>query len=204
MTLLINTTQSRQDRLAQWVSTLFHPFPLSVLTLAVVIYLDGASFWDAIKWTVIGFGIVILPLAIYLIVNVRSGRYSDLSISIREQRHTIYIVAAVCFTILVLIFIWFEAPAIALACLYAALATIAIAAVINGLATKISLHAVAVAGCAAALFWVSPPLGLFLAAAGIAVSWSRMRLNHHTLPQILLGWGVASGSVFAVFSIYLQ
>lgn len=195
--------EAGQDQLARLLSNVFHPFLVSLITLILVIYLDGAALLDAIKWTVIGFGIVIVPLTLYLVFNVRRGHYSDWSISIREQRHNIYILAGVCFVILVLTFIWAGAPAIALACLYAALPTVAMAAVINRLVTKISLHAVAMAGCAAALFWVSPPLGLLLALAGIAVSWARMRLKHHTLAQILLGWGAAAGSVFVVFGVYL-
>lgn len=192
-----------QDRLARLLSHVFHPFLVSLITLILVIYLDGTAFLDAIKWTVIGFGIVILPLTIYLIINVRHGRYSDWSISIREQRHTIYILAGICFVILILVFIWAGAPAVALACLYAALPAVATAAVINRLVTKISLHAMAVAGCAAALYWVLPLPGMLLALAGVGVSWARMRLKHHTLAQILLGWGVAAGSVFIVFGLVL-
>lgn len=203
MTTSTKAEQTDQDRLARLFSNVFHPFFVSLITLILVIYLDGVTLLDAIKWTVIGFGIVILPLTVYLIVNVRRGHYSDWSISIREQRFNIYILAGVCFVILVLTFIWAGAPAIALACLFAALATVVIAAVINRTVTKISLHAVAMAGCVAALFWVSPLLGLLLAVAGIAVSWSRMHLKHHTLLQILLGWGVAIGSVFVVFNLYL-
>lgn len=194
---------SSQDRLARLVSNVFHPFLVSVVTLVLAIYLDGATLWEAIKWTAVGFGIVIVPLTLFLVVNVRRGHYSDWSISIREQRHSIYILAGVCFVILVLTFIWAGAPAIALACLYAALATVVIAAVINRTVTKISLHSVAMAGCAAALFWVSPPLGLFLALGALAVGWARMRLKHHTVAQVLLGWGVAAGSVLVVFSLYL-
>lgn len=194
---------SSQDRLARLVSNVFHPFLVSVVTLVLVIYLDGATLWEAIKWTAVGFGIVIVPLTLFLIVNVRRGHYSDWSISIREQRHSIYILAGICFVILVLTFIRAGAPAISLACLYAALTTVVIAAVINRTVTKISLHSVAMAGCAAALFWVSPPLGLFLALGALAVGWARMRLKHHTVAQVLLGWGLAAGSVLVVFSLYL-
>ena len=88
-------TEVGQDRLARLLSNVFHPFLVSLITLILVIYLDGTAFLDAIKWTVIGFGIVILPLTIYLIINVRRGRYSDWSISIREQRHTIYVLAGI-------------------------------------------------------------------------------------------------------------
>ncbi len=203
MTSPTRVDQSSRDRLAHLLSNVFHPFLVSLVTLVLVIYLDGTPLLDAIKWTAVGFGIVILPLTLYLIFNVRRGHYSDWSISIREQRHTIYLITAVCFIILVTVFIWAGAPSIALACLYAALPTTVLAGAINRLVTKISLHAVAMAGCAAALFWVSPLLGLLLTLAGIAVSWARMRLKHHTLTQILLGWGVAAGSVFIVFSLYL-
>lgn len=203
MTLPTGVQAAGRNRLARLLSNLFHPFLVSVATLALVIYLDGATLLQAIQWTAVGFGIVILPLTLYLAINVRRGRYSDWSISIREQRYGIYAVAGICFVILVLTFVWAGAPAIALACLAAALATVLVAAVINRLVTKISLHSVAMAGCAAALFWVSPPLGLFLAAAALAVGWARMRLKHHTLTQILLGWGLAAGSVIVVFSLYL-
>ncbi len=193
----------KQDKLAKMLSNIFHPFLISLVTLVLVIYLDGTALVDAIRWTVAGFGIVILPLAIYLIINVRRGRYSDWSISIREQRYNIYILAGICFIVLVLIFILGDAPGIALACLYAALGTTIVAAIINRLATKVSLHAVAMAGCAAALFWVAPPLGLFLGFASLLVGWARMRLKHHTFVQILLGWGVSIASVVVVFNLYL-
>lgn len=199
----LTKANTSQEKLARLLSNVFHPFLVSLATLILVIYLDGATFLDAVKWTAVGFGIVILPLALYLAANVRHGRYSDWSISIREQRHTIYVLAGICFVILVLVFIWAGAPAVALACLYAALPTVVIAAAINRLMTKISLHAAAVAGCAAALYWVSPPSGMLLALAGIGVSWARMYLKHHTLAQILLGWGTAAGSVFIVFGLAL-
>ncbi|MFQ5433943.1 MAG: hypothetical protein ACE5FD_03620 [Anaerolineae bacterium] len=41
---------SGRDRLAQLLSNIFHPFLVSVVTLALVIYLDGATLLDAIKW----------------------------------------------------------------------------------------------------------------------------------------------------------
>ena len=194
---------SGRDRLAQLLSNVFHPFLVSLATLVLVIYLDGAPLLDAIKWTAVGFGIVILPVTLYLIFNVRRGHYSDWSISIREQRHTIYLITAVCFIILVTVFIWAGAPPVALACLYAALPTTILAGAVNRLVTKVSLHSVAMAGCAAALFWVSPPLGLFLAAAALAVGWARVQLKRHTIPQVLLGWGIAAGSVIVVFGLYL-
>jgi membrane-associated phospholipid phosphatase len=194
---------SRRNQLARALSAVFHPFVVSVTAMALVIYLDGATLAGAFLWTAVGFIIAILPLTVFLVVNVRRGLYSDWSISVREQRYNIYTLAAVCFALLVLTFIWTGAPAIALACLYAALTTLLIAAAINRFLSKVSLHSVAVAGCAAALFWVSLPLGLLLAGVAAAVGWARIELEHHTLPQVLVGWGIAVGSVLLVFNGYL-
>lgn len=198
---LIKTEQSNRQRFAEFVSNAFHPFAVSVVTLILVIYLDGSTWWDAIKWTAVGFGIVILPLTLFLAVNVRRGHYSDWSISIREQRHTIYFLAGVCFVVLIQVFIWGGAPAIALACLYAALVTVVVSAMINRFATKISLHSVSMAGCTAALSWVSLPLGIVFAVATLLVSWSRIYLNQHTFAQILIGWIVPASSVAIIFRL---
>jgi membrane-associated phospholipid phosphatase len=194
---------SGQDGLARLLSNLFHPFLVSAVTLPLVIYLDGAALLEALWWSAVGFVIVILPLTLYLAFNVRSGRYSDWSISIREQRHTIYLLAGVCFVIVTLTFHWGGAPAIALACLYAALLALVIAALINRFTTKISLHSISMAGCATAFFWFAPLLGLFAAVAAVAVGWARMRLRHHTLSQVIAAWALAAGSVLLVFGLYL-
>lgn len=203
MSLLIKSNSMEITRVARIVSNVFHPFTVALGTLVLVIYLDGAPLVTALKWTSIGFGIVILPLTIYLVLNVRSGQYSDWSISIREQRHKIYLLAAVCFMVLVVIFIMTDAPPIAIACLYAALPTIFIAALINRFVTKISLHAIAMAGCTAALFWVSWRWGIALGSAALLVAWSRVHLRQHTLLQVVIGSMAAAGSVMIVFTYYL-
>jgi membrane-associated phospholipid phosphatase len=201
--LLTKVDDSGWDRLARLMSNIFHPFLVSLVTLVLVIYLDGSTLAAAMKWTVLAFSIVVLPLSLYLAVNVWRGHYSDWSISIREQRSNIYVLSGICFVILVLTFIRTGAPAIALACLYSALITVVVAALINRLVTKISLHSVAMAGCAAALFWVSVPLGMFLASAALLVGWARLQLKQHTLAQVLMGWATAAGSVLVVFGLYL-
>lgn len=190
-------------RLARLLSAVFHPFLLSLATLAWVIYLDEGSWGQAWLWTGLGLAIVVLPLSLFIFFNKRHGRYTDWDISIREQRANIYKLAGVCFVLLLFIFVWAGAPTIALACLFAALLAVLLAAMINQKVSKISLHAVAVAGCTAVLFSMSVPAALLVALIGLAVSWARLHLQQHTVTQILLGWGVATTAVVIVFELYL-
>lgn len=201
MTSLKTTTH--RLRLARWLSRLFHPFLISILTLILVIYLDGFSWVEAVQWTVVATALVILPVSIYLVYSVKNGRYSDWNISIREQRYSIYALAAICFMALTITFIQTGAPPIALACIYAALLTITLAAGINRFLTKVSIHSATMAGCATVIALMSPPIGVLMALMTIAVGWSRVQLKQHTMGQVIIGWSIAVIFMFSVFSLYL-
>lgn len=155
-------------------------------------YLSGTSALKSLWWTAVGFIVVIAPLLGAVIYNVRRGRYTDMDVSIREHRYELYALAFVCFAALIAILNLFGAPRIAVGCLYAAALAIAVGALINRAFTKISLHSVAMAGCAAVLFFVSPAAGAILGLVALLVGWSRIHLNQHTPGQVLLGWLVAA------------
>lgn len=202
-----NTTNfrevSQRQRLARWLSRIFHPFLISIITLVLVIYLDGFSWMEAIKWTAVATTMVILPVTMYLVYRVKNGRYSDWNISVREQRYSIYTLAGACFVALTILFIQADAPPIALACIYAALLTITLAAGINRFLTKVSIHSAAMAGCATVIALLSPPIGFLMALTTVAVGWSRVQLNQHTVGQVMLGWSIAVVFMFSVFHLYL-
>ncbi len=197
----LQATPMRQQ-MAKWLSRIFHPFIISVITLVLAIYLDGASFAEAVKWTAIAVSIVILPLTLYLVYSVRNGRYSDWSISIREQRYSIYAIAIFCFIVLITLFLWTDAPAIALACLYASVPTIFIAALINRFLTKVSVHATTMAGCTTVITLLSPLVGIGMALMTLSVGWARIELKQHTTGQVLLGWFIAAVVSVAIFRLY--
>jgi membrane-associated phospholipid phosphatase len=157
--------------LALWLSRVFHPFVITIPTLALALLLTGSTWHESLLWTSVAVAIVTLPLALWVAVNVRRGRYSDSFVTIREQRRSLYLLAGICF--------------------------IALTVVLS--VTKVSLHAMATAGCAAVLFSLSAPIGAVLWLITLAVGWARVRLAHHTIGQILVGWGIATASVWIVW-----
>jgi membrane-associated phospholipid phosphatase len=193
---------SRRVALAQTISHIFHPLLVVIPTMLASMWWFGATPAQALGWTLVAALMVNLPVLLVIEYGVRFKHYSDRSISIRQERPSIFAAGAV-FFILLLILLWaFEGPRVLLASLLAALAATLLAAGLNRL-TKVSLHSVAMAGCAAVFWAMTPALGLLMAVFSILVGWSRFQLGHHTPAQILIGWTVAVVCVEVAFRLIL-
>jgi membrane-associated phospholipid phosphatase len=143
-----------------------------------------------------------LPILMIIEYGVHARHYSDRSISIREQRYSIFAIGLLFFVLLILVTSLGNGPRVLLACLLAALATTVISLLINRF-TKVSLHSVAMAGCTVVFWSMNPIFGLLMALFSILVGWSRIRLGHHTLMQILIGWGISVLCVEVAFRLIL-
>lgn len=199
-TTVMNTANA--DKLADVVSYVFHPLLVVIPTLVIAMVRLGSTLGQAIFWTVLSIVIVNLPMAILLFWGVRSGKYSDASVSIREQRTSIYAVGGVCLVILLAVLILGKAPVVIIACLISAVIATAIGYWVNRY-TKLSLHSAAMAGCTAVLLWTAPLIGVIMGVFAPLVGWARIRLKHHTPVQILIGWMVSVICVFVVFRLML-
>lgn len=190
------------DRFAQAVSLIFHPLIVVIPTMIIVMVRSGATIWQSLFWTVLSACVANLPLGILIFHGVRSGHYSDAWVSIREQRRSIYIFYGFSMAILLTILIVGKAPVILTACWISAMLTTVIGYVINHRFTKLSLHSVSTAGCAAVLFLTTPLFGLIILPFVPLVGWARIRLKYHTPPQILVGWAVPIFSVLVTFHLF--
>lgn len=186
--------------IATWLSRLVHPFTVVVPTLVAAAWLEGASPLRAMWWSFLSVPIAILPISLYILSHVRSGRFEDWDVSIREQRGPLFLLGIAGIGMLLAIYSYFNGPWVLKLCLIAAIVAYGIGAVVNKGLTKISLHATAAAGAATVMGYLEPTLLFALVPIVLAGGWSRLYLNRHTVSQILLGWVVAILSVTAIFS----
>jgi membrane-associated phospholipid phosphatase len=193
---------TRNEHLAKWLSIVFHPFVISVLALLLSIYLETGLLWEAALWASICMAAFLLPFSVFILVMVCAGRYSDLDVSIRQQRHGLYLVAGTGLLLLVVVFTLGGAPLVGRAGIYAAVFATAVGAVVNRF-SKISIHAMVAAGGAVMLFYPSFFVGLVLTVPAVLVGWSRVRLKRHTWSQVIAGWGAAVACVMTVFHLFL-
>ena len=192
---------SLKYKIAKWVSRIFHPFLIAVITLALATYKSGSPPASVILWVGISFATVILPVSLYILWMVRKGKYSDVYVSIREQRHSLYVVATLCLVALGVILAIGNPPVVVTACIVSGVLANGIGMFVNRF-TKISVHSAAMAGCTAVLLVFAPIVGWIMVIATLITGWARMVLKAHTIMQVVLGYLVASSSVMIAFLFF--
>ncbi len=166
-------------RLAAVVSWIGHPLVFVTATVAIVAATQLASSMAfAILATLLLS--VIGPTAILLIVGVRSGRWRDADVSVREERRRFYPVAIPLSAFGTLITWWIGAPGYILRGGIVTLLLLVIAAITN-LWFKISLHTLFAAFCTGVLFRLSPIYGSAAFLLMALIFWSRLFLKRHRL-----------------------
>jgi membrane-associated phospholipid phosphatase len=186
---------------AIWLSRAFHPFVVSIFTLWLAMMLSGHGWLESTFWTLLIFSIVILPSLIFILMRVKSGRYQDIDVSLRKDRHTLYMLGGSCLVLTLLILFLLQAPAIAQRTLQAGSLSVLVGSILNQFINKVSLHVLTVAGCAVILFFVSPVAGVVLGLISLLIAWSRVYLERHTVSEVIWGWLVGVLCTIVWFTI---
>ena len=182
---------------ARFVSWIGHPLVFVPISLAIVVTTHlaprvGLPILAAL------FLCVIAPIAVLLFIGVRSGRWRDADVSVREERRRFY-PWAIPFSAAGTLAIWLmRAPTFILRGAIVTLALFVIAAIIN-LRLKISLHILFAFYCAVVLLRLGAAFGVSAVILAVLVFWSRLFLKRHTLIEAITGGslGIAGGIVTA-------
>lgn len=193
---------ARYTRAAKWLSWIFHPFVIIIPTMIIAMYATTGDLRAAIGWTALCVAFVVVPATLYIRRKLKRKEYTDADVSVREHRSSIYLFMGVAEVLCFVTLVVFGASQILIACFIAAILTLMMGALINT-RTKVSAHMAGIGGCTAVLFYLSPLLGILMLIASIATGWARIYLKQHTLPQVVIGWGMAVASVVIVFGLYL-
>jgi membrane-associated phospholipid phosphatase len=188
-------------RLAAIVSWVCHPLVFVTASVGVVVRTQLAS---RLATTILEalFLSVILPTGVLLFLGVRSGRWSDVDISVREERRRFYPIAVPLSGLGTFFTWWLGAPRYILRGGIVTLLLLVVAAFTN-FWFKISLHTLFASYCTAILFRVNAVWGTASLALAVLVFWSRLFLKRHTFLETIGGvaLGVVGGMVTAWMSI---
>lgn len=170
--------------------------------LMMVTYMATWSWAEAIKWTGLAASMVILPILAFIHRRVRAGVYADNQVSVREQRHIIYALGALCTTLYSVAVYTLDGPLELKAVLMALFATGLVAMAINLFMSKISIHTGGIAGLVTVLIILfgrgAWPALLLVPLVG----WSRIVLGRHTIRQVITGALAAMTVTTAVLHAY--
>ena len=140
--------------------------------------------------------IVIIPVVVWLVWNVKTGRYTNMDVSNRVQRKSLYIFIAVCIVVYQ-IYHYIMNSSLDFVMLFILILLFALQ--YSNLYIKSSMHT-AFNIFVAALFYVFDwKAGIFWFGIAALVGITRVILKRHTVKEVFMGAGIA----FLVSFIYL-
>ena len=146
----------------------------------------------------------VVPMAILLLM-LKAGRISDMSVSVRRERRVPMLIGAVSYLCAAVYLGVLHGPVWLRAFFFGA-ATATLIAMVVTFAWKISAHAIAMGGMAGMMLWLAFAglatvdslfwLSLVIVLGGMVGS-SRLILGRHTPTQVFAGWLLGGVCVFA-------
>jgi len=192
------TVSPKSVALARVISWIGHP--LVFVTICVTIVL-GSTTSVRTGWPVLLglFLSVIAPTALLLYLGVRSGRWKDADVSVRQERRSFYHWAIPISALGLLTMWWIKAPSFVLRGGLTTFGMLILAALINRF-FKISLHAIFAGYCAIILCAVGWGVGVAAVLLALASFWSRLVLRRHSVAEVIAGGllGILGG-IFAAW-----
>lgn len=178
------------DRFAYIISAMFSPFVVVVIFPLVVLgsSLTHDSFFTfSILW--ITFAAVVPFLYVYW--GVKTGRFSDMHIMIRQERVEPFLVANASALVLIVISLYSKAPV--------QLTALAVSLLANGLLFslislrwKISVHAAAYTGAVVTVAVLIDPTLWWLIIFLPIIVWARVRRHRHSVLQSLVAAAIVT------------
>lgn len=193
---------SAETRTAHIISDVFCPLLIPTYAMIVAMCLTRMSYLPGgIRfWTTLGiFGITCMLPLVFILILLRAGKVSDMSISNPRQRRAPYWVSIICYFAAAAYLAALHAP-IWLSTFFIGAGLVSVLCMIITNWWKISAHTASIAGFAAIVFWLShtglliysPLVWSSVAFMLIGImAWARLYLNHHTLMQTAAGAALA-------------
>lgn len=145
--------------------------------------------------------ILILPISAWIYWNVRKGNYTNMDVSNRKQRNSLYIFIAVAMLVYLVINYMIDGQ-IDYTMLF--LFILLILMQVSNYFIKSSMHTAINVFTAALFFAQNQILGLVWLFVAIIVGITRIILKRHTPKEVLMGAAIASVVSFFYLYIYIQ
>ncbi|KFF23563.1 phosphatase PAP2 family protein [Chryseobacterium vrystaatense] len=182
-------------KISKVISDFFNPL-VSLFIFFIYMSIREYSLKDSILYFAPILLMIIVPVVIWLVWNVKTKRYTNMDVSDRVQRKTLYIFIASC-VIIYLIFNYFKNGYIDLVMLF--ILVLIFTMQISNFFIKSSMHTAFNVFVAALFFTLNWKAGLIWLVIAALVGITRIILKRHTVKEVFMGAGIA----FLVSFIYL-
>lgn len=183
----MNDSDLKKDSLlismSKFISNFFNPIT-SLLIYFVYFSYKNFSFAEASKQFLPILLILILPITLWIVWNVQKGYYSNMDVSNRRQRNSLYIfIAAMMIVYLIVSYLLFDKVDYMILFLFLLLLLMQV----SNFFIKSSMHTALNVFAAALFFSIEPLAGLLWLGIAILVGITRIILKRHTVKEVLMG-----------------
>ncbi|SMO39846.1 hypothetical protein SAMN06265171_101547 [Chryseobacterium rhizoplanae] len=182
-------------KISKVISDFFNPL-VSLIIFFIYMSIREYTLKDSMMYFIPILAMIIIPVVIWLVWNVKTGRYTNMDVSNRVQRKTLYIFIAAC-VIAYLVFHYIRNGSVDLVMLFILILLFALQ--ISNLFIKSSMHTAFNIFVAALFFSLDWKMGLLWLGIAALVGITRVILKRHTVKEVFMGAGIA----FMVSFIYL-
>ncbi|MDV7695734.1 phosphatase PAP2 family protein [Chryseobacterium soli] len=182
-------------KISKIISDFFNPLT-SLFIFFAYMSVQEYSFKDSLVYFLPILLIIIVPVIVWLVWNVKTGRYTNMDVSNRIQRKTLYLFIAAC-VIGYITFNYIKNGYIDFVMLFILILLFALQ--ISNFFIKSSMHTAFNVFVAALFFALDWKMGLIWLGIAALVGITRIILKRHTVKEVFMGAGIA----FLVSFIYL-
>lgn len=182
-------------KIAELISLIFNAWFVAAFTFLILLLANRPQNLLSLLIIAVIFGTAIPIAGIYFLM--REGLTNDIHMTKRETRKLPFIIAIVSYLIGAILLHLFNAPLIVTALMVCYFGN----SIVMGLVTtkwKISIHASGITGPATVLAYSFGAVALPMFLLIIPVGWSRLKMEHHTIMQIV------AGAVLTVITTWIQ
>lgn len=192
-----NQQNSWLIKISKVISNFFNPF-VSLLIYFIYFstrYYSPSEAWEKF-WPIIL--ILVLPVIIWIFWNVKTGKYTNMDVSNRQQRNSLYVVI-VLLSILYLAYEYFVRDTFDLSIFL--LIVLLILMQISNFFIKSSMHTALNIYVAALFYKVNPTLGIVWFLLALLIGLTRIILKRHSVKEVIAGTILAS--VIGIIYIFI-
>ncbi|WP_029293399.1 phosphatase PAP2 family protein [Chryseobacterium hispalense] len=174
-------------KISRIISDFFNPL-VSLIIFFIYMSIKNYSVHDSLLYFLPILLMIIAPVIIWLVWNVRTGRYTNMDVSNRSQRKSLYFFIAAC-VIIYIAFNYFKNGYIDFVMLFILILLFAMQ--ISNYYIKSSMHTAFNIFVAALFFALDIGIGLLWLGIAALVGVTRVILKRHTPREVFMGAGIA-------------
>lgn len=187
-------------KVSKFISNFFNPI-VSLFSFLLYFGFTKLSKTDAITHLLLMLFVVAIPVFLWIYWNVKTGRYTNMDVSNRTQRKSLYVFMIINILLYLMIVYFFFFQFNILMIIGFLLITLLVMQFSN-LYIKSSMHMSLNVFVSALFTYLNPFFGLLWFVIAIIVGITRVILKRHTVKEVVFG-GVIAGVVSSIY-LYLQ